>query len=652
MSSQLFRKSAIAGAVFAMILSAMTITIALGGEKGQFGVMLDGNKITSVLPGSGAAKAGLKAGDVIVELNGKKIESHEHVSEALADKCVDDKVKVKYKRGDETNETTVTMGKRQQSPMPGGMSRINKPRHYTRKEEPLNRDKSLKAGLKWIASQQEENGSFAPSMEFGKTMRFRISITSLAGMALMTDPEFKEQVEKTLKFILECSHEDGYVYFDYPSFKGMWEHGFATQFLAEALMQKKKAGENTEELEKKLRKAVELIKLAQNLEGGWGYRAVPDPHAEVGPGAAMLDALLLAKRAGIAVGEDIIKKGLKSQCALMLPPGKATFQGEWRSFTYEANAFVLASLLGWKDRPEVSVYLEALEEVDPADYFRSYTEQTPMRGAYWTSGYHTLGLYYTAVSCRRMGEEYKGKFEKWHESVCENLAKFQNEAGTWKGWFGDVYGTAFVCLTIAANEDKLENYRAANEFATEKKLVEPENPKKITLAGEWNMKFDCKLEKAETRHDWQGFEATVKNVGLKEGANTVSRIQLQGLFPEILLGQGSAWSVSEEFVSRFFATFHPSARGVMQAEVIGISGDIFEIKLRALVKFGENSANHIQTTSMEGILKVDVGSGKVLSLSLETISGCIRVRSGQGGYVSLNDITFKVSGDNEKTQGK
>jgi hypothetical protein len=639
-----------AAAVLAAVISIAAVTLALAGEKGYMGVRFDGNKIVDVLPGTPAAMAGFKAGDIIMEIDGKETQTHQQIVAVLGTKSAGDSMKVKYKRDGKTEQTTLTLGKRPQQQPFGG--RTNKPPHYERKGEPLAKDKSLKAGLKWIASQQQEDGSFPFSREFGKTMHFRISITSLAGMALMTDPEFKEQVQKTLEFILKCCHEDGYVYHEKPSFKGMWEHGFATQFLAEALIRKKKLGEDTSKIEKKLKKAVELIKSAQNLEGGWGYRAVPDPHAEVGPGAAMLDALLLSKRAGIPVENDVIKKALKSQCVLMLPPGKVTFQGEWRSFTYEANAFVLSSLLGWKDRPDVKVYLEALEKVNPAAYFRRYTEQTPMRGAYWTSGYHTLGLYYTAVACRRMGDEYEEKFGKWHKSICEYLAKYQNEKGAWKGWFGDVYGTAFACLTLAAETDELDGFKAADEAATPQKQAEVENPKKITLAGDWNLKLNCSLAKPRTRHDWQGYDKTVKSVGLKQGAGTMSRAQMQTFFPDAAIAKGSSWVVPEESVSKLFATFHSTARGTLKVEVLDVSGNVYELGLRALVKFGENSASHIQTTSFFGKAKIDTSSGKVLGLEMDTISGCIRVRSGQGGYVALNDIVLKIASEKNAPSGE
>jgi len=127
---------------------------------------------------------------------------------------------------------------------------------------------------------------------------------------------------------------------------------------------------------------------------------------------------------------------------------------------------------------------------------------------------------------------------------------------------------------------------------------------------------------------------------------------MQKLFPGTPIGKGSAWTVSEEFVSKLFGKFHDSVRGIMNARVIEVTGDVFAIDLRALVKFGDNSASHIQTTSFSGKAKVDAAAGKVLALEMDTISGCIRVKSGQGGYVALNDIALKVAGTDSKPSEK
>jgi hypothetical protein len=637
--------------IILILLAIACATIVLtAGEKndagkspGFMGIRSDGNKITEVVKGSPAEKAGLKAGDVLIELGGKKISESQPISSALSGKYAGDKVKAKIMRDGKKKTLTITLGKRPAPTGPGGFRPLptNKPNRYKREGEPLAKDKSLEAGLKWIASQQNDDGSFPVSLDFSSNMRFYTSIASLAGMALMLDNEFDAQAEKALEYILKSCHDDGYIYHGgKPSFKGMWEHGFATQFLAEILIRKKKAGKDTKDLEKKLRKAVELIVKTQNLEGGWGYRALPDPHAEIGPNSTMLDALLVAKKASIEVSEDVIGRGLKSQCVLMLKPGKPTFQGEWRSFSYEANAFVLSSLLGWKNRPETEVYKDALGKISVSSYLARYTEQTRYQGAYWSTGNHTLGLYYSALAYRRAGESFKDKFEKWHGEVVSGLAKFQNEKGTWKGWFGDVYGSAFVCLTLGTDTDRLATYTAADESGKAEKPAEPENAVKVTLKSK--LKLDYNLKKPATRHNWQGFSKTVSNVGLEKGEKNWPVSEIQNLFPETAIGEGSAWEIPGDFVIKFFATFNKTARGMVTAKVIGREGNVLEIELRALVKLGKDGSSHILTSSLKGNMKVDADKGKILILEMETVSGCIAVRMARSAYVALNDTILSV----------
>ena len=56
-----------------------------------------------------AAKAGLKVGDVIVELDGEKVEDVTHFKYLLYKHTVGDSIKVKYYRENKLNETTINL---------------------------------------------------------------------------------------------------------------------------------------------------------------------------------------------------------------------------------------------------------------------------------------------------------------------------------------------------------------------------------------------------------------------------------------------------------------------------------------------------------------------------------------------------------------
>ena len=62
-----------------------------------------------ITPGGPAAKAGLRAGDVILEFDGSEVENSDELIVMIRSKNVGDKVKIKYKRGNLTKEVTVTL---------------------------------------------------------------------------------------------------------------------------------------------------------------------------------------------------------------------------------------------------------------------------------------------------------------------------------------------------------------------------------------------------------------------------------------------------------------------------------------------------------------------------------------------------------------
>ncbi len=62
-----------------------------------------------ITPGGPAAKAGLRAGDVIIEFDGSEVDNSDELIVMIRSKNVGDKVTVKYKRGNLTREITVTL---------------------------------------------------------------------------------------------------------------------------------------------------------------------------------------------------------------------------------------------------------------------------------------------------------------------------------------------------------------------------------------------------------------------------------------------------------------------------------------------------------------------------------------------------------------
>ena len=73
-----------------------------------------GMRLSGVTPGSPADQAGLVAGDVIVEFDGKPVTDLYTYSDALYARQPGDRVKIVFLRGSERQEVEVTRGRRGQ----------------------------------------------------------------------------------------------------------------------------------------------------------------------------------------------------------------------------------------------------------------------------------------------------------------------------------------------------------------------------------------------------------------------------------------------------------------------------------------------------------------------------------------------------------
>jgi len=82
------------------------------GSIPDFGQVENGVRFSDVRPGSPAAKAGLKAGDVLVQFGDKAIKNLYDFTDALRRSKVGDVVEVKVLRGDQTITATVTLEQR------------------------------------------------------------------------------------------------------------------------------------------------------------------------------------------------------------------------------------------------------------------------------------------------------------------------------------------------------------------------------------------------------------------------------------------------------------------------------------------------------------------------------------------------------------
>jgi serine protease Do len=75
-----------------------------------------GVKISEVMPDTAAAKAGLKANDVVLSLGGKAVKDVSNFIESVGEHKPGDEVTLRIKRGDAEKEIKATLGKRPPEP--------------------------------------------------------------------------------------------------------------------------------------------------------------------------------------------------------------------------------------------------------------------------------------------------------------------------------------------------------------------------------------------------------------------------------------------------------------------------------------------------------------------------------------------------------
>ncbi len=95
--------------VVSQIVAGKTVAHAYFGVQVRDSSTPPGADLAQVLPGTPAAKAGLKAGDVVVKLDNKTIAGADGVSSVIGGKKPGDAMKVTYVRAGDTVTTTVTL---------------------------------------------------------------------------------------------------------------------------------------------------------------------------------------------------------------------------------------------------------------------------------------------------------------------------------------------------------------------------------------------------------------------------------------------------------------------------------------------------------------------------------------------------------------
>jgi prenyltransferase beta subunit len=292
---------------------------------------------------------------------------------------------------------------------------------------------AVERGLAWLAARQAQDAAFA---QHGYSNH--AGITALAGLAFMQAGnlpgrgKYGKEVQNCLDFVLNSCTESGLIASDMTQ-GPMYGHGFATLFLAEVY-----GMTGDEAVKEKLQKAVRLIQITQNKEGGWRYQPVPYD-ADISVTICQVMALRAARDAGIKVEKDVIDKSIQYVLACQNPDGGFSYMargGGGGSSGFPRSAAGVAALY-------YAGMFEGKNIEKGLNYLRQFTPG-PGRGTNH-DGHYFYGQYYAVQAMFLAGGDY---WAKWYPGIRDELISNQRATGEWDGDFSPDYATSMALIVL------------------------------------------------------------------------------------------------------------------------------------------------------------------------------------------------------------
>lgn len=288
---------------------------------------------------------------------------------------------------------------------------------------------AVSRGMAWLARQQEKDGSFGNSSQYGR----HVGITSLACVAFVCDGNvpgrgpYAPTVEAGLDFVLKaCSEQSGLIAAE-TSYGPMYGHGFATLLLAELYGMSPRP-----DLREKLQKAVALIVRTQNDRGGWRYHPIR-ADADLSVTICEVMALRAARNAGINVPKSCIDRAIQYVHDSQNPDGGFRYMLDSSGSMFARSAAGVAALqyAGIHDDRAIRRGLAYLMRFLPGET----EEQT----------HYYYGQYYAAQAMFLAGGEH---WDRWWPAIRAELLAKQSLDGSWRGEAGNEYGTAMALIVL------------------------------------------------------------------------------------------------------------------------------------------------------------------------------------------------------------
>lgn len=314
-------------------------------------------------------------------------------------------------------------------------------------------------GLDWLAQQVHHDRDQRWPVRQPQTTEWNANVAaaSLEGLAFLasgSNPargEYRREINACLDHVLDSSQESGLIDSGFPQ-GAMYEHGYATLFLAEVY------GRTKDPLvEKKLKKAVAVITDAQNKEGGWRYTPTPFD-ADVSVTACELNALLAARAARIDVEDAVINRAVNYINQCRNDDGGYTYMagqaGKVHSGT-PRSAAALAVLLHHGASPDDKQVSQSLEYVARAAFpQRPLPPGSPEAGQL---GHVWYLNYYASQALPTAGGDAAGAYERLSKKVIGEQA----DDGSWQGDLSPQYATACALIVLQAPDRQLWIFKPA-----------------------------------------------------------------------------------------------------------------------------------------------------------------------------------------------
>lgn len=362
-------------------------------------------------------------------------------------------------------------------------------------EERLNagRRRAIERGCRWIVTENRNaGGSFGPDKALVATTALSTLALLAQGSGIGRGPYGKqvaEAVEWLLKLVEEAPADSGFPVGYFHSSRDfnskMHGQGYATLALASALGTADKYVIAPDRIRRVLRKAVACCEDGQTVTGGWGYDPSYSVDHEGSVTVTIAHALRAARDAGILVGEEHIKQGLRylRNSQKLVGRGAApTSEEDDGSFKYSLNtenssyALTAAAISSLYLFGEYRNNPDSIERIDRGVAYIKRRLASTLRD---DGRFYHYGHFYAAWSAWQFDGQLPGRgpgetwgndpsssdigrtkqfWGPWHSKIYPVLIDAQSADGRWTPRsdvyaFGDLVPTAFAILTLAIPDE-------------------------------------------------------------------------------------------------------------------------------------------------------------------------------------------------------